>query len=357
MNKISSQNSELYGSLISKTKDIKAQKEVGGTPFGAVLLAQSYNLDMMQEAEKILQKDINSVSDINSASSAIKTNLNTDKAYGYSVDSSGFMGADFNKAANLPANFKIHKSTLDEINRYNETYYLFKPQSTTKVFDKLDLADTVKQYYRVFEDVVGKSNKQVYSQSDLAKLPKGFTFTTNSVNDNGNYLPTMSTLKVTNIYKTDKILQEAKSLGRELSSLGVTLSIQGLKFSKKAFEETDRFNADMSYYKKGDGYTKEGVFVGFLKSFEPRASDSGETKLTVEVSAYSLNSILETKKWTKHHSIDFLKIAQDEAAIAELLRQRNKSLAQEVFKSPKDVKKEAKDLMERISALMGQSTV
>ena len=40
----------------------------------------------------------------------------TTTAYGYSVDSKGFMGADFNKAAGLPAEFKIHKSTLDWLN-------------------------------------------------------------------------------------------------------------------------------------------------------------------------------------------------------------------------------------------------
>ena len=43
-------------------------------------------------------------------------------AYGYSVDSKGFMGADFNKAAGLPNEFKIHKSTLDAINNKTQEY-------------------------------------------------------------------------------------------------------------------------------------------------------------------------------------------------------------------------------------------
>ncbi len=29
------------------------------------------------------------------------------------------MGSDFNKAAGLPEDFKMHKSTLDEIERFN----------------------------------------------------------------------------------------------------------------------------------------------------------------------------------------------------------------------------------------------
>ncbi|MDN2750840.1 hypothetical protein PAJ48_09160, partial [Campylobacter jejuni] len=43
----------------------------------------------------------------------ISTSTNT--AYGYSVDKDGYMGSDFNKAAGLPEDFKMHKSTLDEI--------------------------------------------------------------------------------------------------------------------------------------------------------------------------------------------------------------------------------------------------
>ncbi|EGA9335995.1 hypothetical protein H6I88_001201, partial [Campylobacter jejuni] len=48
----------------------------------------------------------------------ISTSTNT--AYGYSVDKDGYMGSDFNKAAGLPEDFKIHKSTLDEIERKAE---------------------------------------------------------------------------------------------------------------------------------------------------------------------------------------------------------------------------------------------
>ena len=44
------------------------------------------------------------------------------QAYGYTVDKAGFMGADFNKAAGLPQDFKIHKSTLDAIVLHNQKH-------------------------------------------------------------------------------------------------------------------------------------------------------------------------------------------------------------------------------------------
>ncbi|HEC1874873.1 TPA: hypothetical protein R1803_001517 [Campylobacter jejuni] len=37
-----------------------------------------------------------------------QADLNTNTAYGYSVDKDGYMGSDFNKAAGLPEDFKIH---------------------------------------------------------------------------------------------------------------------------------------------------------------------------------------------------------------------------------------------------------
>ena len=43
----------------------------------------------------------------------------------------------------------------------------------------------------------------------------------------------------------------------------------------------------MSVYQADNTYSSAGVFVGFLKSFSPIASDSGETKLSAEVSSYS----------------------------------------------------------------------
>ncbi|MBX1354434.1 hypothetical protein I9047_04525, partial [Campylobacter jejuni] len=48
------------------------------------------------------------------------SNTSTNTAYGYSVDKDGYMGSDFNKAAGLPEDFKIHKSTLDEIKKAAE---------------------------------------------------------------------------------------------------------------------------------------------------------------------------------------------------------------------------------------------
>ncbi|WP_141089427.1 Cj0814 family flagellar-dependent secreted protein [Campylobacter concisus] len=63
-------------------------------------------------------------------------------AYGYSVDNLDYMGSHFNKAARLPKNFKIHKSSIDEIVRFNDKTYLFTPSPDQKPFENIDLANT-----------------------------------------------------------------------------------------------------------------------------------------------------------------------------------------------------------------------
>ena len=75
-----------------------------------------------------------------SQNSLTSLNFNDLQAYGYTVDKAGFMGADFNKAAGLPQDFKIHKSTLDEIVRYNNKAYLFTQDRSKAAFKKIDVA-------------------------------------------------------------------------------------------------------------------------------------------------------------------------------------------------------------------------
>ncbi|HEF1506500.1 TPA: hypothetical protein R8S48_001686, partial [Campylobacter jejuni] len=86
----------------------------------------------------------------------ISTSTNT--AYGYSVDKDGYMGSDFNKAAGLPEDFKIHKSTLDEIERKAEnnsyTSDIKKYLGIDKYYTNIDMAETIKQYYNQFNQII-----------------------------------------------------------------------------------------------------------------------------------------------------------------------------------------------------------
>ncbi|MEN3904767.1 flagellar biosynthesis protein FlgG, partial [Campylobacter jejuni] len=80
-----------------------------------------------------------------------QADLNTNTAYGYSVDKDGYMGSDFNKAAGLPEDFKIHKSTLDEIKKAAENDPVVSSTKeylgVSSYYSNIDIANTIKQYY------------------------------------------------------------------------------------------------------------------------------------------------------------------------------------------------------------------
>ena len=123
-----------------------------------------------------------------SIDSLYQAKFTSQEGYGYSVDAKGFMGADFNKAAGLPQDFKIHKSTLDAIVLHNQKHpnsINFSNGNKKKItvlfgedsFANIDLADTIKQYYKIFDQIsagVISKGKEFYSNEDLAKMPKGY---------------------------------------------------------------------------------------------------------------------------------------------------------------------------------------
>ena len=116
-----------------------------------------------------------------SQNSLSSLNFNDLQAYGYTVDKAGFMGADFNKAAGLPQDFKIHKSTLDELSRFAERNHVLNriksKDEQIKIFDNIDMADTIKHYYRLFDQITSAlgDNKKSYTLADIGKLPKGYS--------------------------------------------------------------------------------------------------------------------------------------------------------------------------------------
>lgn len=367
MNTITQNKVNQYESLISQTKEQKAKKEFGGTSFGATLLAQSADIEMLHQAKKIATSNTNitTISNLQRNTDKLKFSQN---AYGYSVDSSGFMGKDFNKAAELPSDMKIHKSSLDAIKAFNESEYVLKASVKSKAFENIDMADTIKHYYKLFKGVIGSHDKQVYTNDDLSRLPKGFSFDSTR-KSYLNTMPDVSSYKITNIYTSAKQIQEAQELSENLSSINVTFSARKVNFSQKAFESKTGsgvlFLPDMSVYKTDEGYSKSGVFMGFLKSVGPRASDSGDTKLTSETAAASLRSAIETVlfidlfKGRYQGSINLAEIVRDEVAIMELIEHntvKSKSLT-EFLKDPSEVKKQAKELLQRINALMRQTAV
>ncbi|HEH4619804.1 TPA: hypothetical protein SG356_001421 [Campylobacter coli] len=191
-----------------------------------------------------------------------QVDLNTDTAYGYSVDKDGYMGSDFNKAAGLPNDFKIHKSTLDEIERFNQ--HGMADETSGNYYDSFDMVSIVKSYYNSFNQVISAfpNDKTSFSEADLEQLPKGLNY---GRNENKEKI-------VKNIFNAEQF-HEAQAI--KYSTMNLGMNLMKLDFSPQSMEQgpsnEGEFNPDMSVYPQNEdgNYSKEALFMSFLKSYPP----------------------------------------------------------------------------------------
>ncbi|EKY3841712.1 hypothetical protein QHA09_000488, partial [Campylobacter coli] len=337
-----------YGSILSQSKANKESKENSKISFANAFLKQnasklsdieSKNSQTLARSEILsnnnaLSNNSNSTNISNSINNATKTSspnydissefknsIYTLKykqadtsnivslAYGYGVDANGYMGSDFNKAAGLPNDFKIHKSTLDEIKKAaeNEPYIADMKQyfGVSEYYTNIDMAETIKQYYNLFSNALGQSfpnDKTSFSEADINSMPSGYGVSgTQSMdfNDPSNrmnitHLRDFSNSSITNIYQTPEQAKEANEIWfdsgcmiKGLSSETLGLSLEEIKNVSKG--EDWQFNPDMSVYPQNEdgSYSKEALFMSFLKSQGGQPIESPKTTLNPKVEAYN----------------------------------------------------------------------
>ncbi|HEG6480882.1 Cj0814 family flagellar-dependent secreted protein [Campylobacter coli] len=337
-----------YGSILSQSKANKESKENSKISFANAFLKQnasklsdieSKNSQTLARSEILsnnnaLSNNSNSTNISNSINNATKTSspnydissefknsIYTLKykqadtsnivslAYGYGVDANGYMGSDFNKAAGLPNDFKIHKSTLDEIKKAaeNEPYIADMKQyfGVSEYYTNIDMAETIKQYYNLFSNALGQSfpnDKTSFSEADINSMPSGYGVSgTQSMdfNDPSNrmnitHLRDFSNSSITNIYQTPEQAKEANEIWfdsgcmiKGLSSETLGLSLEEIKNVSKG--EDWQFNPDMSVYPQNEdgSYSKEALFMSFLKSQGGQPIESPKTTLNPTIEAYN----------------------------------------------------------------------
>ncbi len=225
-----------------------------------------------------------------------QVDLSTDTAYGYSVDKNGYMGSDFNKAAELPEDFKIHKSTLDEIYSFNTSFkeHTANDLGVSNYYTNIDMADTIRQYYSKFNQIInhsfGNSNKTSFSVEDLNSLPKGYSIHNT---DFKFMFQNLDSQTITNFYNTQERYNEAEQLGM----FGhINIGLQPLNFTPQSMQTQNldensakyTFNPDMSVYPQNEdgSYSKEALFMSFLKSSGGEALEGGNTTLNPLVKAH-----------------------------------------------------------------------
>ncbi|EOJ2641127.1 Cj0814 family flagellar-dependent secreted protein [Campylobacter jejuni] len=283
-----------YGSILSQAKANKESKENSKISFANAFLKQNAsklneiqnaNLQTLARSEVLNSTNTTNTSNNTNFSISSKTNspnydissefknsiytlkykqvdLNTDTAYGYSVDKDGYMGSDFNKAAGLLEDFKIHKSTLDEIERFNQ--HGMADETSGNYYNSFDMASIVKSYYNSFNQVISAfpNDKTSFSEADLEQLPKGLNY---GRNENKEKI-------VKNIFNAEQF-HEAQAI--KYSTMNLGMNLMKLDFSPQSMEQDPsiegEFNPDMSVYPQNEdgSYSKEALFMSFLKSYPP----------------------------------------------------------------------------------------
>ncbi|EEP2558385.1 hypothetical protein HBG97_001781 [Campylobacter coli] len=332
-----------YGSILSQAKANKESKENSKISFANAFLKQNASkLNEIQNAnsQTLARSEVlNSTNTTNTSnntnfsissktsspnydiSSEFKNSIYTLKykqvdtsnivslAYGYGVDVNGYMGSDFNKAAGLPEDFKIHKSTLDEIKKAAENDPVVSSTKeylgVSEYYTNIDMAETIKQYYNLFSNALGQSfpnDKTSFSEADINSMPSGYgvsgtqwmDFNDPSNRMNITHLKDFSNSLISNVYQTPEQAKEANEIWfdsgcmiKGLSSETLGLSLEEIKNVSKG--EDWQFNPDMSVYPQNEdgSYSKEALFMSFLKSQGGQPVESPKTTLNPKVEAYN----------------------------------------------------------------------
>ncbi|HEF7950602.1 TPA: hypothetical protein SBB60_001026 [Campylobacter jejuni] len=384
-----------YGSILSQSKANKESKENSKISFANAFLKQnasklsdieSKNSQTLARSEVLNSTNTTNTSNNTNFSISSKTSspnydissefknsiytlkykqvdLSTDTAYGYSVDKDGYMGSDFNKAAGLPNDFKIHKSTLDEIKKAAENDPVVSSTKeylgVSEYYTNIDMAETIKQYYNLFSNALGQSfpnDKTSFSEADINSMPSGygvsgtqwmdFNDPSNRMNITG--LKDFSNSLISNIYKTPEQAKEANDLWADsgymidgLLPKTLGLSLEEIKNVSKG--EDWQFNPDMSVYPQNEdgSYSKETLFMSFLKSQGGQPVESLKTTLNPKVEAYNTAMAKESFSTTSVDIGDIMTGKVDFASLFKYLASKNGKLEGQLYMYENNIPKES----------------
>ncbi|EAI7242648.1 hypothetical protein CK719_02690 [Campylobacter upsaliensis] len=373
-----------YSSILSQAKASKESKENSKISFANAFLKQNASkLNEIQSANsqtivksEVLNSGSNSTLDTNyGLFSEFQNTVHTLKykqadlinstkmAYGYSVDKNGYMGSDFNKAAGLPEDFKIHKSTLDEIKKAaeNEPYVADKKQyfGINEYYTNIDMAETIRQYYNLFSNALSQSfpsDKDSFSEADINSMPSGygvsgtqwmdFNNPNNRMNITG--LKDFSNSLISNVYQTPKQAKEADELwadsGYMINGLlpkTLGLSLEEIKNVSKG--DDWQFNPDMSVYPQNEdgSYPKEALFMSFLKSQGGQPVESPKTTLNPKIETFNRAMAKESFQTTSVDTDDIMMGKVDFASLLKYLASKQGKLEGELYMYENGIPKES----------------
>ena len=212
---------------------------------------------------------------------------------GYKVDEDGYFTSEFNEAAGIPKDYKIHSDTLKSLVNVNDKAIAFN-----KMFSKIDITKTVGNAYKILSQVAGDellNSKESFTKEDLAKFPQGYEYE-------------KSSLKVTKVNKNIYDYASARSAFDDKS--GKTY-METLFFNSSyhALTTTPQYKPSTNIFDNNNG-GKEGENVGvFINPHGERYANPDGSITKGGLIAAVINSNLhvregETTVWGKMQGYD-----------------------------------------------------
>ena len=229
-------------------------------------------------------------SEISSSTSPVPS---FNEVLGYKVDEDGYFTSEFNEAAGIPKDYKIHSDTLKSLVNVNDKAGVFY-----KMFSKIDIAKTVGNAYKILSQVAGDellNSKESFTKEDLAKFPQGYEYE-------------KSSLKVTKVNKNIYDYASARSAFDDKS--GKTY-METLFFNSSyhALTTTPQYKPSTNIFDNNNG-GKEGENVGvFINPHGERYTNPDGSITKGGLIAAVINSNLhvregETTVWGKMQGYD-----------------------------------------------------
>ncbi|TKX30025.1 Cj0814 family flagellar-dependent secreted protein [Campylobacter estrildidarum] len=224
-------------------------------------------------------------SSLNSSNSNVKNlqeskegSNTSNKVLGYEVDKDGYFTSEFNKAAGIPEDIKIHSSTMESL-----VLNWASNEDPLRVFRHIDIAKTIGNAYKILSQVVGEdvlNSKDSFTLDEIAKFPQGYKYNA-------------QTMQVINTYDNIKNTFNEMSLEEKNSIINQRIDISYLfnntheEFTKNEaathdiFGGIDDFNTTPTKYTNSDGsITKGGLLIALINAnmyiIDGEASSNGK---------------------------------------------------------------------------------
>ncbi|TKX28484.1 hypothetical protein CQA38_07350 [Campylobacter sp. MIT 12-5580] len=259
----------------------------------------SYNSNPLAGVKANLTLNKTSSSDVKVEVSASK-NTGVKEVLGYAVDKDGYFTEEFNEAAGIPKDIKIHSSTMESLNR-SETTAPFRD------FISVDPAKTIANAYKLLTQVIGEdafNAKNSFTLDEIASFPQGIDFDRQS-------------LEVLKVYESSKDYKFADMNRKPVYYWEYTTATTSLFYkSNQDRPATDIFgnnnggqegagvfiNANGDKYTNSDGsITKGGLLVGIVNHISEVRE--GETTIWGKIEGLDKNVSVK-EAWAFHEQIN-----------------------------------------------------